>query len=336
MRGIRRARRFNFTTPQILIPVFLAVIFCWVVSYLSSIGFPLYGEISDTPLWYKICDLLSDKLLTYCIGGALMLGGAFLLHRTNLVLMLIREKTFLPFVLYTLFISTNIDFFPLKATSLGLFCLIFALYYLFISYHDIYTSENAYKSALLIGAGSLLWIHLLWFIPLFWWGMNKFRCFSFRTFLASVLGLITIYWFLAGWCLYHRDFTLLTTSFSILANFRFASINTFVITDWISILTLVLLTLTASVHIITHEMEESLRSRQFLYFLMLMACWSFILFIIYNQTSEEFIQAACIPASILVAHFFAIIRNHRWSLWIFILMCLVLFTNLFIQLWSFL
>ena len=59
-----------------------------------------------------------------------MAGGAFLVHRVNYALMLIREKTLLPFLFYALLTSTNPDFFPLKSTSVGVFCLILA----FISY----------------------------------------------------------------------------------------------------------------------------------------------------------------------------------------------------------
>ena len=66
----------------------------------------------------------------------LMAGGAFLVHRVNYALMLIREKTLLPFLFYALLTSTNPDFFPLKSTSVGVFCLILALYQLFTSYHD--------------------------------------------------------------------------------------------------------------------------------------------------------------------------------------------------------
>ena len=149
-------RRFDFSAPQTFIPVLLACMVCWVVSYLYSVGYPVYGEVSATPLWNAICQALPGKEFTYIIGMVLMAGGAFLLHRANYVLVLIREKTMLPFLFYILFISTNPDFFPLKSTSVGVFCLILAIYQLFTSYHDPEAREKAYSAALLIGIGSLL------------------------------------------------------------------------------------------------------------------------------------------------------------------------------------
>ena len=87
------SRRFDFSAPPIFVPVLLACIVCWLVSYLYSVGYPVYGEVSATPLWNTICQALPGKGFTYIIGMAFMFGGAFLLHRANYVLVLIREKT---------------------------------------------------------------------------------------------------------------------------------------------------------------------------------------------------------------------------------------------------
>ena len=334
-RGSYTNYRFDSTTPQVFLPVILAGIICWVISYIYSIGYPVYGEVSDTPLWNQICQALPNKTFTYLIGFLLMMGGAFLLHRANYVLGLIREKSYLPMLLYILFISTNIDFFPLKSTSLGIFCLILAVYQLFISYHESESREQAYNAALLIGLGSLLWIHLLWFMPLLWYGMYRFRALNIKTFLASLLGLSTIYWFILGWCAYTRDFSLFTVPASILLRFRISTLVGFTISQWISIATISVMTALSAIHIITHDIEDSLRSRQYLYFLIVMACWSFGLFFLYELVSEEFLQAACVPTSLLIGHFFTVTRS-RWIRWIFIAMCVVLIGNLFIQLWNFL
>lgn len=303
------SRRFDFSAPPTFVPVLLACIACWVVSYLYSVGYPVYGEVSATPLWNTICQTLPGKEFTYIIGMALMFGGAFLLHRANYVLVLIREKTMLPFLFYVLFISTNPDFFPLKSTSVGVFCLILAIYQLFTTYHDPEAREKAYSAALLIGIGSLLWVHLLWFLPLFWLGMYNFRSLTSRTFIASLLGVATVYWFLLGWCVWQRDFTLFNVPFSTLFKVRLLATDGIVLLDWISIMAIALLTVVASLNIVMHDTEDSLRSRQFLSFLIAMSVWAFSLYFLYDQVSEEFLETACVPASILIAHFFTVTRG---------------------------
>lgn len=329
------SRKLNFSAMQIFIPILLACFVCWVISYLYSVGYPVYGEVSATPLWNTICQALPGKGVTYLIGMALMFGGAFLLHRANYALALIREKTMLPFLFYVLFISTNPDFFPLKSTSLGVFCLILAIYELFTSYHDPEARSKAYNAALLIGIGSLLWIHLLWFIPLFWVGMYNFRSLTPRTFAASVLGAGTVYWFLLGWCVWQQDFSMFTVPFSVLFKIRFLSTEGIVLLDWISIIAIALLTVVASVNIITHDYDDTLRSRQFLSFLIIMSIWAFCLYFLYEQASEEFLETACVPTSILIAHFFTVSRG-KIVYGSFYATIILLFALLFIRLWNFL
>lgn len=329
------SRRHNLSGTATFVTVLLACIACWVVSYLNSVGYPVYGEVTAPPLWNAICKVLPGKAFTYAIGMLLMLGGAFLLHRANYILVLIREKTLLPFLFYVLFISTNPDFLPLKSTSVGVFCLILAIYQLFTSYHEPQAKSNAYNAALLIGIGSLLWIHILWFIPLFWVGMYNFRTLNLRTFLASLLGVGTVYWFLLGWCIWFADFTPFTIPFATLFRLNLLMPAGIGLVDWIGILLMASLTTISAINIITHEYEDTLRTRQFLSFLILMAICTFAMYFLYEQASEEFLETACIPASILIAHFFTVMRG-RIIFWTFYSSIVIFIVLLILRLWNFL
>lgn len=329
------SRRHNLSGTATFVTVLLACVACWVVSYLNSVGYPVYGEVTAPPLWNAICKMLPGKAFTYAIGMLLMLGGAFLLHRANYILVLIREKTLLPFLFYVLFISTNPDFLPLKSTSVGVFCLILAIYQLFTSYHDLQAKSNAYNAALLIGIGSLLWIHILWFIPLFWVGMYNFRTLNLRTFLASLLGVGTVYWFLLGWCIWFADFTPFTFPFATLFRLNLLMPAGIGLVDWIGILLMASLTTISAINIITHEYEDTLRTRQFLSFLILMAICTFAMYFLYEQASEEFLETACIPASILIAHFFTVMRG-RIIFWTFYSSIVIFIVLLILRLWNFL
>ena len=303
------SRRHTISGPATFACTLMACVACWIVSYLNSVGYPVYGEVTAPPLWNAICQVLPGKAFTYAIGMLLMFGGAFLLHRVNYVLVLIREKTLLPFLFYVLFISTNPDFLPLKSTSVGVFCLILAIYQLFTSYHDPGAKSKAYNASLLIGIGSLLWVHILWFIPLFWIGMYNFRSLSIRTFLASLLGVGTVYWFLLGWCIWFRDFTPFTIPFATLFKIRILAAAGIGLLDWVGIIAIAILTAVSAINIITHEYEDVLRTRQFLSFLICMSVWAFALYFLYEQASEEFLETACIPSAILIAHFFTVMRG---------------------------
>lgn len=312
----------------------VACLFSWLLGYQGSIGYPVYGEVGAPPLWNALCTLMPGQALTYLIGFLLMLGGAFFVHRANYALMLIREKSYLPFLFYAFLSSTNPHFFPLKASSVAVFCLILALYQLFISYHDPDSTDKAFNATLLIGIGSLLWIHILWFVPLFWIGMYNFRCLSPRTWLASLLGLCTIYWFVLGWCVYANDFTPFSTPFHTLLKIRPLSIIGSNWIDWLQILLLALFTLIASLNILTHEYDDNLRTRQFLSFLILSFVWSFAQFFLYEQSSEEFLEIGCVPAAILIAHLFTVKRG-RYLFWSFHFFLLSFILLLILRVWNF-
>lgn len=336
MRGatIYSGKRYDLATPGVYAYILALCTACWIVGYVESVGFPVYGEVTASPLWNAICLILPGKAITYLIGFLLLCGGAFLIHRANYALVLIREKTLLPLLLYVLFISTNPDFFPFKSTSVSVFCLILALYQLFISYHDTTAMDKIFNAALILGTGSLLWIHILWFLPLFWFGLYNFRSLSPRTFIASLLGVSVVYWFVLGWCVWQRDFTPFSIPFSTLFKVRVLAVQDSGLVNWIGFVSVAALTAVASINIITHEYEDNLRTRQFLSFLIAMAAWSFCLFFLYEQSSEEFLEMACVPAALLIAHFFTVTRS-KYIFWTFHATVILLITLFVIRVWNF-
>lgn len=326
-------RKYTIATPATHVYLLLASIACWVIGYIDSWGFPVYAAVTASPLWNTICQILPDKLFTYLIGFVLLGAGAFFVHRANYALVLIREKTLLPFLIYSLLMSTNPDFFPLKSTSVGVFCLILAHYQIFTSYHDEHATDKAYNAALILSVGSLLWVHILWFLPLFWLGMYNFRSLNFKTFIASLLGVLTVYWFVGGWCLWHQDFTAFKVPLASLAKIRFMTFIGADVIDWIQLGWVLFLTVLASVNIITHEYDDNLRTRQFLSFLIIMAIWSLGLFFIYEQSSGEFLGMACVPISILISHFFTVKRG-KYMYWLFHFSVALLIALLIIRIWN--
>jgi hypothetical protein len=328
-------KQYTIDTPANYFFLLAVSLVFWITGYVFSVGYPVYGEASSTPLWNMVCGLLPDKAVTYLIGLLLTAGGAFLIHRANYVLVIIREKTFLPFLIYVLLVSSNPAFFPLKATTAGVFCLILAMYQLFISYHDEQATDKAFNTALFIGAGSLFWIHILWFFPLFWIGMYNFKTLNIRTFLASLIGLSVVYWFLLLWCFLRWDFTAFTVPFAALGNIDFLQITGIGLIDWVIIIYLVFLTIIASLYIITHEHDENIRTRQYLFFLIVFALLSFVLFFLYEQSSDEFFCIAYMPISILLTHFFTVKKGKKIYRG-FYLSFVVYIVLSFIRLWNFL
>lgn len=326
-------RSYHIDTPVTYTYLAGVSLFYWITGYIYSTGYPVYSEVSATPLWNAICAVLPNKTITYLTGMLLLTGGAFLLHRANYILVIIREKTYIVPLVYILLISTNPNFFPLKSTSIGVFCLILAMYRLFITYHNPMAVYQVFSSALFIGIGSLLWVHILWFMPLFILGLFHFKSLSIRTFLASLMGVSTVYWFLLGWCVLQGDFSAFTVPFAAFTKIKIFEITGPRVIDWVIIFYIGIFVLIASVNIITHVYEENIRTRRYLYFLITFFVAAFLLFFLYENSSDEYFCIACVPASILVTHLFIVKKGKKVSR-LFHLSALFFIVLTFVRLWN--
>lgn len=307
---------------------------CWLIGYFESVGYPIAEDGNSTIIWNAFCRNIPNAETAYLLGFLLLLAGGFFVQRANYALMLIREHTLMPFWIYFLIGSTNPDFFPLRESSFGIFCLVMALYQLFISYHDPEARSRAFNAGWFIGIGSLLWAYLLWFLPLFWIGMYKLRSFSLKMVLSSLIGTTVVYWFVFGWCVWVGDYTILKTTAGLLLNFNPLQFPDTEWTGWLSIAYTIILTAVASGNILIHEYEDNLRSRQLLSFLMLAALWSLVLFFLYEESSDEFLLAMALPASLLIAHMFTTVRK-RYMFW-FYHATIILFLFFFgLRIWNF-
>jgi hypothetical protein len=309
-------RQYSIDNPVNYALLLSVSFFLWLSGYQASAGYPVEIEAWSTPLWKFACRVLPNRTATYLAGLLLTVCGAFLIHRANYMLMIIREKTLLPFLLYILLISSNPSFFPLNSTSLGIFCLILSFYQLFTSYHNPGVIQKSFNAAFFIGIGSLLWIHILWFLPLFWWGMYNFKALTPRTFLSSLIGVGLVYWFLLGWCVWRHDYTPFTIPFASLLNVGLPDgFGALRLIDGIQVLYVAFLAIIAIVNILLHEHDDSLRTRQFLSFLIMFLVASSALFL-YKQSSDELLDATCMPASILISHFFTVEKGKK-RLWLY-------------------
>ena len=334
MRGSVRHPKNIMASPATYRYIVAGCLFCWVSCCIFSVGFP-FREETDTPLlWNTIYQALPNKQIAYLAGFLLALGGAFLLHRLNYTVMLIREKNYLPLVLYLLLTSTNFLFFPLNATSISAFFIIIALYFLFISYHDTFSQDKIFAMSFSVGIGSLIWIQILWFVPLFWYGMYLFKSLNLKTFSASILGLATVYWFLLGWCVWSGDYTAFTIPFNTLVQLNLLHFSELYMLDFIELTIIFALTLTAIINIITHNYLENLRTRRYLSFLITMTFWSGLLYLLYEQPSEELQQTAYISAALLLSHLFTVLHN-RVMCYLFYIFTFTLFVLLAYQVWNF-
>ena len=330
--GNRRKKSLSDKPTMLL--TFMTCLICWGIGYFYSIGFPLSEYSAVLPLWGLICSFLSIDFVVYPAGFLLIIFIAFIIQRICDRDMLTSERTRLPFLLFILLISTNPGLLPFKEVSIVLLCIAFMIHELSVSYQSPEATGRFFNAGALIGISGLLVPQVLWIIPLLWIGMYQFRSLNFKSFAASLTGILIIYWFILAWCVWKHDFSIFSSLFSSITDFHIISTSTLFHPYMIGFAGLFLLLILAFLHINTNASSNSVRVRMMLSFLLNMSVWSLLLIILYSKNSDSFIAILYLPASVIMSYFIYNIRNvFRFYIYYSIL---ILWTFSFIlQVWNY-
>ena len=169
---------------QITLYVFLGLVI-WAVSYIGS--FYTNGVTFDE-LSAKLLDaeLLWKNLLSI---GLTFVNSALLFVLVNRF-SFVNARTFLPTFVFALLIAVWQPSHEAFKSHIALFLFIYALF-CFFDMPQTQASEKTFLGSLLIACAGLFSNSLILIIPVCWLGFIVLRCFSFRIFLASILGVIT-------------------------------------------------------------------------------------------------------------------------------------------------
>ena len=227
--------------------------------------------------------------------------------------------------------------FPSVEGAIVQLCLIASLLTLFRSYQDKTAVGLTFYTFVLLGLASLVDIHMIWFIPVYWITM-KFFIFSFagRTFLASLLGILLPYWCLFAWILwkYEGDFTLLWQIFEPLADFQFPIDYTAIeLARILSFTFLIVLFLTGLIHYLRTSFNDKIRIRQIYYCLIFLDIVAMAFLIAQPQHDDLLLRIMIITTSPLIGHFVALTYTRLTNIAFCIILGIALILTVF-NLWS--
>ena len=317
-----------------MIVTFSICLLCWLACYLETSGFPLSADVTILPLWDKLCIWMSNKAVAYLCGIFFMILIAYIIQRISDIEMLIRERTRLVFILFVLLTSTNVGALPFKEVTIVLLCLVFMIYELFNAYQLPEATGRFFNAGVLIGVAGLFMPQALWFMPLVWIGMYQFLSLSYRSFLASLIGMLTIYWFVLAWCVWTNDFSMFSSLFLSLSDFNFLSIFLVFLNYQLGFFGVALLMVVAFFHIKRDAINNRVRVRQMLSFLLNMSVWSLILICLYGGEMDSFLAVFYLPVSVLIAYFFENIRFRFRFLFYYFILALSAFSFI-VRIWNF-
>jgi len=131
------------------------------------------------------------------IAGVLVLAQALLLNYVVNFYNLLSKPSFLPALMYVVVSGLFTPFLTLSAPLLCNFLLIWMIYKLLAFYKGGEVKSISYDLGMIVALSSLFYLPCIYFFIIIWAALLIFRPFDWRDWAASIMGYITVFFFLA-------------------------------------------------------------------------------------------------------------------------------------------
>ena len=205
---------------------------------------------------------------------------------------------------------------------------------LFHTYQDRQSPGFTFYAFLCLSLASMAAVQVLYLVPLLWLLMaTHLLSLSWRSWMASLLGLATPYWFALVYVLYLGDFGLLAGHFIPLAQPSFPPDYSFVTIGHAgAYLLLACLMLTGMVHFWRNSFNDKIRTRQFFGFFIVVGVVVLVAIPLQPQLYDVLMPLAIVCTCPLQAHFITL-TNTKITNAAFIAMSVVALLLTLFNLW---
>ncbi|WP_455498024.1 hypothetical protein [Coprobacter sp.] len=172
-----------------------------VAACLLSLVASLYYEpqISETNSLLPVFKGIFPQHIRIIINLGAILVGALLLLWINNIYTIVRAHTSLPLLFFLLLECSNPELTTeLRIGNILVPVILLSVALLYSTYQNPYPQNRSFTFALLISIGSLFWLPFIFFLPLFWIGLYLTRALNWKSFFASLIGVVTIFWLFYG------------------------------------------------------------------------------------------------------------------------------------------
>lgn len=289
-----------------------------VAALVATLLWAAIGPMSQTKVYCWLCCALCSYLLVEFNNA-----NALLRIRSRLT-----TSTFLLGMGCFSFLHESLETLAVTFFILGCY------YFMFRAYQEPNSSPNSYHAFASLGIACLIQPLLFCFIPFAYWSMAAYlRSLSFKTFCASILGLLTPFWFYGAYLIYIQDYAQATNILQKVTSFDLPSWNEYLsidITRLSAFLLILILGVISTIHTLKTSYNDKIRTRMLFYTLILFEAVILLFLLIQPQYFDLFMALLTLTSAPVIAHFFAL-TSYRITNILFILS---IFIYLFIALSS--
>jgi len=214
--------------------------------------------------------------------------------------------------------------FPNISGAIVMLCVLACYVTLFRAYQNKHAAEYIFYSFIFIGIASIPFIQIVFFVPVLWILIaTNIMALSWKSFWASIFGLIVPYWFAGGYYFLKGDAETFWNHFREIAVFQppfdYTQINEHQMITFIFITTLALVGI---IHFLRNSYKDKIRTRMLYEFFIVMDICSFIFIILQPQHYDFLLRIMIINTAPLIGHFIALTRTWFTNA-IFCLICIL-------------
>ena len=304
-------RLFRGTGPGVIFLTGLTLAGFWITAFIDpqSPGQAVY-ETNPMPLYSLLRFILgSSPLAGVIFSFAVMVVMVFLITWFNTSVFFINERTFLPALFFILICALFPECRVMNPVLPGALFLMLALIKIMSSYRISGTAFHFFDAGILISAGSLFFMNLIWLWLLAMIGIALLRTWNLKEIALSVLGLITPYILILG--LYYvlgKDIGAYLTDirlnlFGETQDYDFSRLTIIVLILW------ALIFLVNLSFLLMQMSSKKIKSRKTFFLLLWALAAALAVYFLLPSASVEMIFLTAIPACYIMAHYFVFARK---------------------------
>lgn len=281
-------------------------------------------------IWYLgglVENRLFLQLAFLCVSTYLMME----INNSNALIRIYSRMVSCSFLALT---SMATFLYPSLRESIVQLCLITSYTIIFHIYQDKDSPGLMFYAFLCLGIASVLFIQVLYIVPLLWLLIGfKMMAFSFRMFCASIVGLITPYWFLAPLSFFTGHFDSLVEHITSIAYFQpLFQYQRFNDHHYITFAFVCLVALIGMVHYLRNSHMDKIRTQMIYELLMWMNLFTVVFIILQPQHFEILLGMMIVNTSPFIGHFLALTHTKLTNVTFYMLIFLILFITAY-NLW---
>jgi len=284
-----------------------------VLSAFGNIFYPL--SIPEIPAFTKLESLnlfgfqlnliFKNSYILHFFRFLLLFGSALILQFISSEFRLIRLRSYFPFFLFCVFSAAILPEIPLNGASICGFFFCWSLLRLFGALESRSANRGIFDASVLLAVASLFQFKIILLLPFFWIVTGVLQVFSFKSFSASVVGVLSVFWIIGGVSFLMEDYTFLQIYSRGLISFSPVNFSLLSSAEIAYVSFLGILMVSAMLSFWPRQHLEKLHTRNYINSLLLI--WFVLLTLwLFSGNNVGFLLLLFCLSALMVAHFFTL------------------------------